>query len=323
MKLSTISTDLAEARRVIAMEADGLAALSDSLNGAFEAAVERIATSKGRVAVSGMGKSGLVGRKIAATMASTGTPAQFVHPAEASHGDLGMITPDDVVICLSNSGETKELADIVAYTRRHGICLIAITSGATSTLALASDILLALPAAPEACPLGLAPTTSTTMQLALGDALAVALMARRGFTTEQFKSFHPGGKLGDSLVKVSALMHRGEEIPLTTAQTRMDQVILTITSGHFGCAGVVDSAGRLVGVITDGDLRRKMGPGLLTLGAGEVMNRNPRTTTENALGAEALFIMNSKAITALFVVDGNGRPVGILHIHDLLRAKVA
>lgn len=323
MKLSDLSTDIAEARRVIAMEVDGLAALADSLNGNFGAAVERIATSKGRVAVSGMGKSGLVGRKIAATMASTGTPAQFVHPAEASHGDLGMITPDDVVICLSNSGETKELADIVAYTRRHGICLIAITSGAGSTLALAADILLALPAAPEACPLGLAPTTSTTMQLALGDALAVALMARRGFTAEQFKSFHPGGKLGDSLVKVSALMHRGEEIPLASATTRMDQVILTITSGHFGCAGVVDSAGRLIGVITDGDLRRKMGPTLLTLSAGEVMTRNPRTTTEHALGAEALFIMNSKAITALFVVDGNGRPVGILHIHDLLRAKVA
>ncbi|PWR19552.1 KpsF/GutQ family sugar-phosphate isomerase [Zavarzinia aquatilis] len=305
------------------MEADGLAALADSLNGNFGAAVARIAGAAGRVAVSGMGKSGLVGRKIAATMASTGTPAQFVHPAEASHGDLGMITPDDVVICLSNSGETKELADIVAYTRRHGICLIAITSGANSTLAQASDILLALPAAPEACPLGLAPTTSTTMQLALGDALAVALMARRGFTAEQFKSFHPGGKLGDSLVKVGALMHKGEEIPLAGASSRMDQVILTITSGHFGCAGVVDSAGRLIGVITDGDLRRKMGPDLLALSAGEVMTRNPRTTTENALGAEALFIMNSKAITALFVVDGEGRPVGVLHIHDLLRAKVA
>jgi len=321
--LSDLSTDLAEARRVIAMEADGLAALSDSLNGNFGAAVERIASAAGRVAVSGMGKSGLVGRKIAATMASTGTPAQFVHPAEASHGDLGMITPDDVVICLSNSGETKELADIVGYTRRHGICLIAITSGATSTLAQASDILLALPAAPEACPLGLAPTTSTTMQLALGDALAVALMARRGFTAEQFKSFHPGGKLGDSLVKVGALMHKGEEIPLAGVSSRMDQVILTITSGHFGCAGVVDSTGRLIGVITDGDLRRKMGPDLLALSAGEVMTRSPRTTTANALGAEALFIMNSKAITALFVVDGDGRPVGILHIHDLLRAKVA
>lgn len=321
--MSTISTDLAEARRVIATEASGLTALGESLNGSFEAAVERIATSRGRVTVSGMGKSGLVGRKIAATLASTGTPAQFVHPAEASHGDLGMITPDDVVICLSNSGETKELADVVAYCRRHGICLIAITAGATSALAEAADILLLLPPAPEACPLGLAPTTSTTMQLALGDALAVALMAREGFTAEQFKSFHPGGKLGDRLVKVRSLMHKGEDIPLVTASTRMDHVLLTMTSGHFGCAGVIDSEGRLIGVITDGDLRRKMGPGLLALSAGEVMTRNPRTTSVNALGEEALFIMNSKAITALFVTDAEGRPVGILHIHDLLRAKVA
>ncbi|RJF94366.1 KpsF/GutQ family sugar-phosphate isomerase [Oleomonas cavernae] len=315
-------TDLTEARRVLSLEARGLDVLAESLNGDFTAAVGRIAQAKGRVIVSGMGKSGLVGRKITATLASTGTPALFVHPAEASHGDLGMITKDDVVLCLSNSGETGELVDIIDYTRRHGIALLAITAGAASTLAEAADIVLVLPAAAEACPLGLAPTTSTTMQLALGDAIAVALMARRGFTADQFKSFHPGGKLGRHLVRVSDLMHTGGEIPLAGPGERMDKVLLTITSGRFGCVGVVDSARHLVGVITDGDLRRHMGPDLLRLAAGDVMTRTPRTIPSRALASEALLIMNELSITTLFVMDDAHRPVGILHIHDLLRAGV-
>lgn len=317
-----IADDLIEARRVLTTEIDGLSLLSDSLGQPFQDAVSQIHDAKGRVIVSGMGKSGLVGRKIAATLASTGTPAYFVHPAEASHGDLGMISADDVVLCLSNSGETQELADIIAYTRRHHIPVIAITSGAESTLAKASDILLLLPAAKEACPLGLAPTTSTTMQLALGDALAVALMARHGFTAAEFKSFHPGGKLGNKLAYVRDLMHAGAEVPLTQPGESMDKVILTITSGRFGCAGVIDSAGRLVGVVTDGDLRRNMGPQLLALKADAVMTRAPLTTREGALCAEALYVMNEKKITALFVVDDANRPVGILHIHDLLRAGI-
>ncbi len=318
-----VDSDLTEARRVLATEVAGLTLLADSLDARFSAAISRMAEVSGRVIVSGMGKSGLVGRKIAATLASTGTPASFVHPAEASHGDLGMITPNDVVICLSNSGETHELTDIIGYTRRHQITLIAITSGAKSTLALAADILLALPPAAEACPLGLAPTTSTTMQLALGDALAVALMARRDFTAEQFKSFHPGGKLGSKLVRVGDLMHTGEEVPLCKADERMERVILTITSKRFGCAGIIDSAGHLVGAITDGDLRRKMGPDLLNLPAREVMTQGPRTIQANLLAAEALFLMNKHAITALFVADEARKPVGILHIHDLLRVGVA
>ncbi|MFA5120219.1 SIS domain-containing protein [Zavarzinia sp.] len=316
-------TDLDEARRVLALEAQGIETLAESLDGRFSDAVGRIAASTGRVIVSGMGKSGLVGRKISATLASTGTPSVFVHPAEASHGDLGMITTDDVVLCLSNSGETAELASIIAYARRYGITLVAITGGLDSTLARAADVLLPLPPVAEACPLGLAPTTSTTMQLALGDALAIALMARRGFTAEQFRSFHPGGMIGRKLAWVSDLMHGGTEIPLTTPGERMDRVILTITSGRFGCAGVTDAEGHLVGIITDGDLRRKMGPELLKLTAGEVMTRNPRTIGARVLAAEALHMMNTHAITALFVVDEAGRPLGILHIHDLLRAGVA
>ncbi len=316
-------SDLDEARRVLALEAQGLESLAAALDMRFSDAVGRIAASSGRVIVSGMGKSGLVGRKISATLASTGTPSLVVHPAEASHGDLGMITTDDVVLCLSNSGETEELGSIIAYTKRYAITLLAITAGAESTLARAADVLLALPPVPEACPLGLAPTTSTTMQLALGDALAVALMARRGFTAEQFRSFHPGGKLGRKLAWVTDLMHGGTEVPLTGPEERMDRVILTITSGRFGCAGVTDGEGRLAGVITDGDLRRKMGPQLLNLTAGEVMTRNPRTIGARALAAEALHMMNTNAITALFVVDDAGRPIGILHIHDLLRAGVA
>jgi arabinose-5-phosphate isomerase len=272
-----------------------------------------------------MGKSGHVARKIAATLASTGTPALFVHPAEASHGDLGMIVAGDVVLALSNSGETAELADLVAHTRRFGLKLISITARGGSALATASDVALLLPAAAEACPMGLAPTTSTTMQVALGDALAVALLTRRGFTAGDFRQFHPGGKLGARLRRVRELMHAGEAVPLAPPDTKMDRALVLITEKRFGCLGITDAAGRLAGIITDGDLRRAMGPDLLTREAGEVMTTAPRTIGPEALAAEALHVMNARErpITTLFVVDAAGRPVGILHVHDLLRAGIA
>ena len=321
----TVPDDLAVARAVLDTEAAGLAALAGALDAAFTDAVTRLAGAKGRVVVSGMGKSGHVGRKIAATLASTGTPAMFVHPAEASHGDLGMILPGDVVLALSNSGETAELADLVAHSRRFAIGLIGITARADSALAQAADVALILPDAPEACPNGLAPTTSTTMQIALGDALAVALLTRRGFSARDFRQFHPGGKLGARLRRVSALMHGGAAVPVTGIDTLMDRALLIMTEGRFGVVGVVDDAGRLIGVVTDGDLRRAMGPDLLTRRVGEVMTRAPRTIGEDDLAAEALHQMNLGAppITSLFVTNGTGQPVGIVHIHDLLRAGVA
>jgi arabinose-5-phosphate isomerase len=266
-----------------------------------------------------------VARKIAATLASTGAPALFVHPAEASHGDLGMIVPGDAVLALSNSGETAELADLVAHSRRFGIPLVAITARGGSTLAAAADVALLLPAAREACPLGLAPTTSTTMQMALGDALAVALLTRRGFGPAEFRQFHPGGKLGARLRRVREIMHGAEALPLGGPDTPMDAALVLMTGKRFGCLGVVDGQGRLCGIFTDGDLRRAMGPGLLSRRLGEVMNAHPRTIGPEMLAAEALHLMNApeRPITALFVVDPARRPVGILHIHDLLRAGVA
>ncbi len=317
--------DLAVAREVLAAEIAGLSALSAVLDSHFADAVERLATAEGRVVVTGMGKSGHVGRKIAATLASTGTPSLFVHPAEASHGDLGMIVANDVILALSNSGETAELADLVAHSRRFGIGLIAITARADSALATAADVALILPDAPEACPNGLAPTTSTTMQLALGDALAVALLTRKGFTARDFRQFHPGGKLGARLRKVAALMHGGEAVPLAPEATKMDRALIIMTEARFGVLGVTDGQGRLVGVVTDGDLRRAMGPLLLTRTVAEVMTRDPRTIGPDELAAEALHRMNAgtRPITSLFVTDQTGRPVGILHIHDLLRAGVA
>ncbi len=290
--------------------------------------MERLAAIEGRVVVSGMGKSGHIARKIAATLASTGTPALFVHPAEASHGDLGMIVAGDAVLLLSNSGETPELADLIAHCRRFALPLIAITTEPASTLAKQADTVLLLPKMPEACPMGLAPTTSTTMQLALGDALAVALLRRRGFTAADFRQFHPGGKLGARLKRVAELMHTGEAVPLVSPETRMDDALLVMTEKRFGCVGVIDGAGRLIGIITDGDLRRAMGADLLTRRAGEIMTAQPRTIAPSALAAEALHQMSGRAppITTLFVVDpeaGDGRPLGILHIHDLLRAGVA
>jgi arabinose-5-phosphate isomerase len=318
-------TDRDVARTVLRTEADGLTALAASLDENFSRAVDLLADAAGRVVVSGMGKSGHVGRKIAATFASTGTTSLFVHPAEASHGDLGMIAAGDAVLALSNSGETAELADLVAHARRFGLPLVAITARAGSTLARAADVALLLPAAAEACPMGLAPTTSTTMQIALGDALAVALLTRRGFTASDFRQFHPGGRLGARLKHVRDLMHQGDAVPLGGPDMPMDRALLMMTEKRFGCLGIVDAAGRLVGILTDGDLRRAMGPDLLGRRAGDIMTASPRTIGPDALAAEALHEMTARArpITALFVVDAAGRPAGILHLHDLLRAGLA
>ena len=318
-----VNADLACARRVLRLEAAGLEALAQSLDEAFTEALDLLDGRTGRVVVTGIGKSGHVARKIASTLASTGTPALFVHPAEASHGDLGMIGPEgDAVIALSNSGETTELADLVAYAKRFHIPLIAITGRADSALAQAADVALVLPASDEASPMGLAPTTSTTVMLALGDAIAVALLERKGFSPDRFHALHPGGRLGRMLLKVADLMHRGEEVPLASGDTAMADALLVMTNKRFGCVAIVDGDGVLQGVITDGDLRRHMSPGLLDLRAAEVMTRAPKTIGTDALASEAVGLMNSNAITNLFVVE-DGRPVGILHIHDCLRAGVA
>ena len=313
--------DIATARRILQMEADGVLALADNLGETFVEAVRILVRVTGRVVVTGMGKSGHIGRKIAATMASTGTPALFVHPGEASHGDLGMITRADAVVALSTSGETSELSDLVAYTRRFAIPLIGITGRTGSTLVRTADVTLLLPPVGEACPMGLAPTTSTMMMLALGDALALTLLERKGFTPDDFHTFHPGGKLGKILIRVEDVMHGREELPLVPPETPMSEAILVMTERRFGCVGIADGAGRLIGIITDGDLRRHMGPDLLETSASEVMTRSPKTTQPQALAAEALQIMNSCAITNVFVVTDD-RPVGIVHVHDCLRAGV-
>jgi len=314
-------------RRVLRAERDALTTLADSLGDDFEAAVRIILDCPGRVTVTGMGKSGHVGRKIAATLASTGTLAQFVHPAEASHGDLGMLGRDDVVLALSNSGDTPELSDIVAYARRFGLPLIGMTSRADSTLSRASTLALVLPTHGEACPLGLAPTTSTTLMLALGDALAVALLEARGFQSGDFQVFHPGGQLGKALLKVSDLMHRDEALPLVGTDTPMSQALIEMSRKGFGCVGITEpgKGGQpvLVGLVTDGDLRRHMAPDLVERRAGDIMTRAPRTIGPDALAVEALHVMNAaeRPITNLFVVD-DGRPIGFIHMHDLLRAGV-
>lgn len=325
MNASAPSPDLDAGRQVLATESAALAALAEGLDERFAEAVRLLAATTGRVVVSGMGKSGHIGRKIAATLASTGTPALFVHPAEASHGDLGMVVAGDSVLALSNSGETTELSDIVTHTRRYGLPLVGVTSRPESTLARMADVALILPDCPEACPMGLAPTTSTTMMLALGDALAVALLSRRGFTAADFRAFHPGGRLGAQLSRVADLMHGEEALPLAAPETPMSEAILRITAKSFGCLGIVEE-GRLVGIITDGDLRRALDQGgapLLSRRAGEVMTRSPRRVRPDMLAAEALRLMNTGKITSLFVVDDADRPVGILHVHDLLRAGVA
>jgi arabinose-5-phosphate isomerase len=317
--------DLDVARDVLATEAAGLRALAAGLGQEFALAVDCLEQASGRIVVSGMGKSGHVARKIAATLASTGTPALFVHPAEASHGDLGMILAGDAILALSNSGETAELADIVSHARRFGLRLVAITTRAASTLARAADVTLLLPRAAEACPMGLAPTTSTTMQMALGDALAVALLKRRGFTEAEFHSFHPGGRLGARLRRVRDLMHTGDAVPLAEAGTPMAHALVLMTEKHFGCLGVTGRKGELAGIITDGDLRRAMGPDLLDRPVDDVMTRSPRTIGPDSLAAEALHAMNAheRPVTALFVLGPDGKIAGILHIHDLLRAGLA
>ncbi len=317
-------SDLEVARDVLLTEASGLHALATGLGPEFSRAVDCLARATGRIVVSGMGKSGHVGRKIAATLASTGTPAMFVHPAEASHGDLGMIVRGDAVLALSNSGETAELADLVAHARRFGLPLVAITARADSALARAADVALLLPLAAEACPMGLAPTTSTTMQMALGDALAVALLKRRGFTAADFRGFHPGGKLGAALRRVRDVMHTGDAVPLAGIGMPMDRALVLMTEKRFGCLGVTGLDGRLVGIITDGDLRRAMGPDLLSRPVDDIMTRAPRTIGPDALAADALRTMNAheRPVTALFVVDPDGAIAGILHIHDLLRLGV-
>lgn len=308
--------------QVLRTEASAIMQLADSLNGDFSQAVATLLACRGRVVVSGMGKSGHVANKIAATMASTGTPAFFVHPAEASHGDLGMIQRDDVVLALSNSGETAELTDLVAYTRRFSIPLIAITSRAQSALATAADTALILPPCPEACPNGLAPTTSTTLMLALGDALAVAVLESKGFSADDFRNFHPGGKLGKTLLRISELMHSGDALPLCAATDKMRTVLVTMTAKSFGCAGVINAEGDLIGVITDGDLRRHLAGDILDQSAQDIMTSNPFTIPPTMLAAEAIKHLNETKRTNVFVIEGR-KPVGILHIHDLLRAGLA
>lgn len=312
---------VATAVRVLRTEAKAVQAMADALPGGFADAVRLVLATQGRIVVSGMGKSGHVGRKIAATLASTGTPALFVHPAEASHGDLGMVTPGDACLLLSNSGETTELRDLIAHCARFAIPLVAMSRVAGSTLMRAAQVPLVLPDAPEACGFGMAPTTSTTLQLALGDALALAVMEARRFRPDQFRSYHPGGKLGAQLSEVHQIMHRGEAVPLVPRGQAMAEVILTMTAKGFGIAGLVDDAGLLVGVISDGDLRRNM-DGLMGRTAAQVSNRAPVTVAPDMLAAEALRVMSQRKIGALFVVE-QGRPVGVLHLHDLLRAGVA
>jgi arabinose-5-phosphate isomerase len=316
---------LISARRVLALEIKGLNALDRQLDGAFTAAVEAMAATAGRIVVTGMGKSGHIARKIASTLSSTGSPALYIHPGEAGHGDLGMIAQNDVVLALSNSGETPELSAIISFTRRHELPLIGILSKHDSALGEAADIVLTLPAVAEACPMGLAPTTSSTMMLVLGDALAVALLERRGFSPDDFHVLHPDGKLGQGLTRVSEIMHMGESIPLVPPRMEMADVIVAMTAKSFGCVGIVDQdTGALMGIITDGDLRRHMAMNLLEQTAENVMTSNPRSIRPQALAAEAVRSMNAHAqpVTSLFVVDED-QVVGIVHIHDCLRAGVA
>ncbi len=314
--------DLAAAKRVLLQEADALRRLADSLDGALLKALDILAAVTGRVIVTGMGKSGHIARKIAATLASTGTPSQFVHPAEASHGDLGMVTSKDAVLALSNSGETAELSDMLGFARRWNIPVIGITMKADSALGNAADVTLALPKTAEAGAMGLAPTTSTTMMLALGDALAIGLFERKGFSAEDFHALHPGGKLGQILIRVGNLMHVGDEVPLIGTDDVMSHALLIMTAKTFGCVGVVDDGGDLVGIVTDGDLRRHMGPDLLRERVGDVMTKGPLTIRANALAAEAVRVMNERSITSLFVCDGM-KPAGIVRLHDCLKAGVA
>ncbi|MEO1282640.1 MAG: KpsF/GutQ family sugar-phosphate isomerase [Pseudomonadota bacterium] len=322
---TTTSPLIESALRTLNLEAEGLIAAAKALQGElrqpFEEAVKLLEASKGRVIVSGIGKSGHIGQKVAATFASTGTPAFFVHPSEASHGDLGMITPDDVILAMSWSGETVELKNIITFSRRFNVPMIALTSNTGSALGSQADVCIALPKSQEACPHGLAPTTSTSMQLAIGDCLAIALLESKGFTAHDFKVFHPGGSLGASLKYVADLMHGNDDLPLADAETVMSDALLTMTSKSFGCLGVVDKAGALIGVLTDGDLRRHMGQDLVTARTIDVMTKAPKTVEPGTLASAALELMNASRITALFVIKDE-KPVGIIHVHDLLRAGI-
>jgi arabinose-5-phosphate isomerase len=313
---------LSSARRTLATEIDGLQSLSAALGDSFDQAVNVLSEISGRVIVSGMGKSGHIGAKIVATMASTGTPAQFVHPGEASHGDLGMIASGDVVLALSWSGETAELANLIDYAKRFSIPLIALTSGADSLLGRQADICITLPKSAEACPNGLAPTTSTTMQLALGDALAIALLERRKFTPADFKNFHPGGKLGAGLVLVGDVMHTGSALPLVPVGTRMDEALIVMTEKGFGCLGIQTPENTLAGIISDGDLRRHMSADLLVQNVEDIMTPTPVTVSPDLVSGEALKIMNDRNIQCLFVCE-NDTPKGLVRILDLLRIGVA
>jgi arabinose-5-phosphate isomerase len=314
------------ALRTLEKEAGGITALAAAIRGElgqpFVAAVELLRGARGRVIVTGMGKSGHVGRKIAATFASTGSPAFFVHPGEAGHGDLGMITHDDVIVALSWSGETAELRSLIDYSRRFRIGLIAVTAETESTLAHAADVVLALPQAKEACPHNLAPTTSSLMQLALGDALAVALLESRGFTPLDFGLLHPAGRLGAMLKFVRDIMHKGEAVPLAPLGTRMSNAVVEMSTKGHGCVGITDSDGKLAGIITDGDLRRHMRPDLLDALVDDVMTRAPKTVRPDQIASEALEILNSSKVTVLLVAEA-GKPVGVVHFHDLLRAGAA
>jgi arabinose-5-phosphate isomerase len=325
-KLPDRSAAIASALRTVATEQAGMAALAEALqNGlseAFARAVELVSAIRGRVIVTGVGKSGHIGAKIAATLASTGTPAFFVHPAEANHGDLGMIARDDAIIAMSWSGESAELKSIVAYSRRFSIPLIAVTSGETSALAREADVVLTLPRVPEACPHGLAPTTSTLLQLVIGDALAVALLEAREFTPDQFRTFHPGGQLGASLMKVREIMHGGDSVPLAPLGSALREAIVTLSKKRFGCVCIVDDDGRLAGIITDGDLARNLDRNLGGLVVDDIMTRTPKTVDPDSLSGEAIAILDENRISALVVVE-DGKPVGIVHFHDLLRIGVA
>jgi arabinose-5-phosphate isomerase len=326
VRRGTHSEAIESATRTLQFETEGLsglqAALADGLSESFGKAIAMMRSCHGRIIVTGMGKSGHVGLKVAATLSSTGTPAFFVHPSEASHGDLGMITKQDMILAFSWSGETVELGNIVSYSRRFAVPLIAVTSNPDSTLGTSADLVLALPQAKEACPHGLAPTTSTVMQLALGDCLAIALLESKGFTARDFKALHPGGQLGARLKFVGDLMHKADRLPLAPADGIMADAIVVMTKKALGCLGVVDGDGLLKGIITDGDLRRHMGDGLLAKRIGDIMTPAPKTVTPDLLASAALELINASSITALFVVE-DGRPVGIIHIHDLLRAGVA
>lgn len=320
--LPETSAVLKTAQRVLRAEGEAVLRMSENLPSDFPQVVQLLLSCKGRVILSGIGKSGHIARKISSTFASTGTPSSFVHPSEASHGDLGMVTEADVCILISNSGETSELGDLITHTRRFSIPLVGISRDPESTLMRAADLQLTLPAEPEACSIGMAPTTSTTLTLALGDALAVALMEERGFVKENFRDFHPGGKLGSRLAKVHQLMEPKEALPLVREDEPMNTTVITMSGKGFGIACVVDAEGRLAGVISDGDLRRNIA-GLFDKKASDIATRTPHTAPPDMLAAEAVHIMNAKKVTALVVIDEDRRPIGLIRLHECLRAGVA